>query len=293
MKKLLIIAFSALASLSASAQLFWKVQGNGAHGVSYLFGTHHVAPISVIDSISGLAPAICSVDAVAGELDMSQITDPVAAQAAVMKHAMAPADSTLTKVLSAAQLDSLNAVLGKYTGGQLQAAMLDPLKPSMVNTQLAMFQSMVAFPEFNQTDQLDSEVQKRARECSREIIALETVEQQMQLLFGGDIMEQAEDLMSSVRHDDEAADKALQLAAAYRLGNLDEILKLLIDENDGLDGEALDKLLLARNNAWIDKLSELLPRKSVLVCVGVGHLVGPKGLIARLRDLGYEVTPAE
>lgn len=293
MKKLLILALAAAASLSANAQLLWKVSGNGVKDSSYLFGTHHVAPVSVIDSIKPLAPAICSVDAVAGELDMSEATNPSAAQAAVMKYGMAPADSTLTKVLTAAQVDSLNSVLAKYTGGQLSASMLDPLKPAMVNTQLAMLQSMMAFPDFNQQQQLDAVVQERGRECNREIIALETMDEQMKLLFGGDIMEQADDLMQTVRNDAESADTAHKLAAAYRAGNLDEIHSLLTDKKDGLEGEALDKLLINRNNAWVSQLSSLLPQKSVLVCVGVGHLVGSKGLIAQLRALGFTVEPAE
>ena len=42
-KRIFLVALIALfISLSANAQLFWKVSGNGLTKPSYLFGTHHL-----------------------------------------------------------------------------------------------------------------------------------------------------------------------------------------------------------------------------------------------------------
>ena len=41
-------------ALSANAQLLWKVSGNGLSSPSYIMGTHHLAPLSVKDGITGL-----------------------------------------------------------------------------------------------------------------------------------------------------------------------------------------------------------------------------------------------
>ncbi len=293
MKKLICLAVASAATLSAGAQLLWKVSGNGAKGDSYLFGTHHIAPVTLIDEIKGLNEAICSVDAVAGEVDMSVMADPAKAQAAVMKFGMAPADSTLTAVLTPEQTDSLNTVLAKYTGGQLTARLLDPLKPAMVNTQLALFQNMEAFPDFDASQQLDTEVQNRARKCSREIIGFETLEEQTSMLFGSPIASQAGDLMQTVRTDLEgkAINKAKKLAEAYVTGNLDAMTAIIFDKDSGISSEDIDRLIVGRNNSWIARLTSILPEKSVLVSVGCGHLVGADGLIEQLRKLGYEVTP--
>lgn len=290
MKKFLLLAALIVAAVTANAQLLWKVSGNGAKDASYLFGTHHIAPVSLLDSISGLGSAICAVDAVVGEMDMAAATDPIAAQTIMMKYAMAPADSTLTRLLNVAQIDSLNAVLGKYTAGMMTVQMLDGLVPAMVNTQLALLQSQQAFPDFDATQQLDTQIQARASECGREVIGLETIEQQLMLLYGTPIAEQLAELLETIRKDEQAAPKAHELADAYLAGDLDAINALLVDPEQ-MDSEALDRLLIQRNNAWLEKISEWLPDKSMFIAVGVGHLVGQQGLIEQLRAKGYGVSP--
>ena len=35
--------------LSANAQLLWKVSGNNLPKASYVLGTHHFAPLSILD----------------------------------------------------------------------------------------------------------------------------------------------------------------------------------------------------------------------------------------------------
>ena len=95
----------------AQAQLLWKVSGNGAKGESFLLGTHHLAPISMLDSIKGFNEAFAAVEAVGGEINMAD----QAAQAQLMvQYMMAPADSTLSVLLTPAQADSLVSVLAKF-----------------------------------------------------------------------------------------------------------------------------------------------------------------------------------
>ena len=45
-------------AFSANAQLLWKVSGNGLNQPSYIIGTHHLAPFSIMDSIAGLKKAM-------------------------------------------------------------------------------------------------------------------------------------------------------------------------------------------------------------------------------------------
>lgn len=118
MKKIIFSLAAITIALSSQAQLLWKVSGGDTKGDSYLFGTHHIAPVSMIESTAGLTDAINSVATVYGEIDMSVMASPETQQIA-MKYSMAPADSTLSKVLTAEQLDSVNTVLAKYTGGML------------------------------------------------------------------------------------------------------------------------------------------------------------------------------
>lgn len=294
-KTALIIAILIMAISSANAQLLWRVSGNNAKGDSYLFGTHHMAPASVMDSIKGFTPALASVEEMYGEVEMPENPQSPEMVQLTMKYASAPADSTLTKVLTAAQLDSLNTLLASYTGGMLNAKQLDAFKPSMVSTQLAMLQSAKNFPDFNPMQQLDTQIQQRAAAANLPVKGLETMEEQFDILMNAPIMDQVDDLMEAVRNDSKSGEKAKKLADAYMTENLDAISEVLFkDEDMDPDDPMFKRLFDNRNASWVKKLiTDILPSSKVFVAVGVGHLVGDKGLIKALQEAGYTVTPVK
>lgn len=293
MKKILLsIIVSAVSTLACNAQLLWEISGNGLDKPSYLFGTHHIAPISVLDSVPGFNKALASADKVYGEMVMSTAQSPQSQQV-MLSYAAAPQDSILTTVLSSAQIDSLDKVLKKYMGPMASTAQFAPLKPAMVNTVLALVQSQAAFPNFNPAQQLDGEIQKRGAEAGKEIGGFETIEDQCKAMFGTSIMTQANELMEMVRNDDKASGTAIRLAKAYLSGDLNSMLAIMEDPELGGDEEWSDRMLNKRNANWVRIMAGLLPTASVLIAVGAGHLPGDKGLISLLRKEGYTVKPVE
>jgi len=61
MKKLLIVPILALVVSTAFAQtpektgsLLWRISGNNLAQPSYVFGTHHLFPLSFLETVSGL-----------------------------------------------------------------------------------------------------------------------------------------------------------------------------------------------------------------------------------------------
>lgn len=292
MKKLLftIISVLLLGYSSAEAQLLWKISGNGLEKPSYIFGAHHMAPVSVLDSVPGFKEALASVDKVYGEMVMSDAMSPESQQM-MMMAAIAPQDSTLTAVLSPAAIDSLNNILAKYLGPQMTAAALNPMKPAMVSTLLAAAQTQSAFPQYNAAQQLDGEIQSRAAAIGKEVGGLETMADQCQALFGGSILAQANDLMQAVRNDEIAIDVVKQLANAYLAGDLQAMLDIMENPATGFNDEQADRMLNRRNADWMRVLAGMLPAMSILIAVGAGHLPGDKGLISLLRREGYTVEP--
>lgn len=283
-----VVAAIAVA-VPAQAQLLWKVEGNGAKGATYILGTHHIAPASMTDSIKGFTDALKSVDVIYGEIDMLS-ADPQAQQAAVMKYALAPADSTLTDLLSAQQIDSLNNVLAVYTGGMLTAQALNQLKPAMVVTQLAALQSLKAFPDFNPAMQLDALIQRKGQELNIPSKGFETLDRQMELLMGEPLKKQADALMEAVAKDGEAVALAQKLADAYVAQDLDAIANIMEKESD-MDADARQRLLYDRNAAWVEAMQNFMSEQSAFVAVGAGHLPGEKGVLELLREKGYIVSP--
>ena len=58
-------------SLPLSAQVLYKVEGKNLSAPSYIFGTHHLAPVSVIEEFGALEP-FESTAQIVGEIDMTQ-----------------------------------------------------------------------------------------------------------------------------------------------------------------------------------------------------------------------------
>lgn len=293
MKKIILsLLASAVATLGCNAQLLWEISGNGLEKPSYLFGTHHVAPVSVLDSVPGFTDALAKVDKVYGEMNMSQENTPEKQQV-MLGFAMAPQDSTLTTVLAPAQLDSLDKVLKSYMGPMVTVNQFAPMKPAMLNVVLALVQSQKVFPTFDPTKQLDTEIQTRGAAAGKEIGGFETMEDQCKAIFGGSIVSQANELMDMVRNDDKVADTAMKLAKAYLAGDLSTMLSIMEEPTMGGSDEWAERMLHQRNTNWVRIMSALLPTASVLIAVGAGHLPGDKGLINLLRNEGYTVKAVE
>lgn len=282
---------AAIFTLSANAQLLWKIEGNNAKAPSYVFGTHHVAPADMATRVNGLTDALEAVDAVYGEINMVDI-NPMEMQQMVLAHSMAPADSTLSKIFTPAQLDSIQTLMQAYAGPMVNLTQLDMLKPVLLSTQLAVMQAAKAIPDFDPQAQLDATLQTMAQSSGKEVGGLETMEYQLGILYDSPISEQAKDLMDAVRNDAEAQTKAKSLADAYLNADLDAISAALYDDPD-MTPEKLEKLLLTRNRNWAAALPAIISEKPVLIVVGSGHLPGDEGLLQLLRKQGYTVTPVD
>lgn len=292
MKKIISLAIFAVMAFAStvSAQILWKVERPGNDHVTYILGTHHFAPLTVLDSLSILPDALKNSDKLYGELDMAAMTSPESMMA-MQQFLMAPADSTLDKVLTPAQLDAVKAAIDPMTGGQLPLEMLYPMKPAALSTQIAAMMSMQLFPNLNPMEGLDMTMQERAKALGKPVAGLETMDFQMQTLYGTPISKQAEDLMETVSDMDKEAKRAVELANSYMAHNLDAILKAMMEEeNDPADYE---RLIFSRNDAWVAQLLKEMPESNLMVVVGAAHLPGERGVLEQLRKAGYTVTAAE
>jgi hypothetical protein len=274
----------------ASSQVLYKVEGNGLSSPSYVFGTHHLAPISVLDQFGAKAPYE-SVSQVVGEIDMTQ--DQMALAQAMQPHMMAPADSTLSKVIAPEDFTVISEEFKKWAPMQgMELSMLDMMKPMAVTTMIAATMAQQAMPGFNPAEQLDSWFQLQGKAAGKRIIPLETVEQQATLLFDTTpISYQAEALVELLKDPSEALENTKALTEAYNNQDLDKMLKLSEDEDE--HPEFMIALLDKRNADWLTKLPAIFKEGPTFVAVGALHLAGDKGIVEGLRKLGYKVTPVK
>lgn len=290
MKKISMLLMLLCITLGANAQLLWKISGKDLPKPSYVFGTHHLAPLSITDSIAGFRQALNQVEQVYGEIVMEDMTQ--AANLQKMQQAiLLPGDTTLHTLFTPAQYDSLAATVKTLMGADLK--MFDNIRPAFLSTQISVLLAMKTVQGFDPKQQLDSWVQAEARKMGKAVGGLETMDFQMGILFGSQSLKrQAEQLYCSIQHLDLMEQQTVKMTAAYMQQKLD-VLEKVITEKMGNVCDALPEeeevLIYGRNSNWAQAMPAIMKQKSTLFAVGSGHLTSQRGLLQLLRNEGYKV----
>jgi hypothetical protein len=120
--------------------------------------------------------------------------------------------------------------------------------------------------------------------------ALETAEQQVDLLAGLSEPLQMQMLLGSIDEAARGATMVDALAAAWSQGDLETLAGLVNDDMRRTYPELFEVVFVRRNEAWVETLlQELEGSGTDFVAVGAGHLLGAEGLVERLRAEGVRV----
>lgn len=288
-KRILFLAVILASVVGCSAQVFYKVSGNGLEHPSWIFGTHHLAPLSILDSIPSARQALEESDQVVGELDMT--VGQMALGMALQPFMMAPADSTLRDLIAPDDFDRISKVFEQYApmpGMTLETfSMMRPMVASSVVSIGAISRSM---PGFNPQEQLDTYFQTVAKEKGKKVKGLETPELQGRLLYTTTpLVVQAASLVEMLDNPEKIVEQGKKLNKYYMAQDIESLLTLMEGEEE--TSEFMEALLDRRNADWLTKLPAILSEGSNFVAVGALHLVGDKGIVNGLRKLGYTVEP--
>lgn len=289
LKTLLSSVLIAAGLISANGQIFYKIDGNGLSKPSYIFGTHHLAPLKVIEN--GVMDRFAETEQVVGEIDLTG--DQMMMALSMQQYMIAPADSALSMVISPEDYAVISEEFKKWApmpGMELQ--MLDVMKPMTVSTIATVKMMTDLLDGFNPEQQLDKYFQETAKAEGKAIVPLETAEFQAQVLYASTpIKYQAESLVELLKNPEEAIENMKKLNAAYDSHDLDAMYALT-EENDQ-HPEFMEALLDKRNADWLSKLPAIMQEAPSFIAVGALHLAGDKGLVEGLRKLGFSVTPIE
>lgn len=277
-------------ALSANAQLLWKVSGNGLNEPSYIIGTHHLAPFSIMDSIAELQKALKETQQVYGELKMSEMQAPATIQK-MQQAMMIVGDTTLTSLLSPEDF----AIANKFCKENLMIDLsaVSKLKPAFLLNNIAVAVYVKHIGNFNPQEQLDTFFQSQATHNGKKAEGLETPEFQFNLLFNGySLQRQAQLLMCTLRNIDSEVESLKKLTNAYMRQDLNEMLRIS-EERKGNDCDPTpaeeDAMIYNRNRTWAEKLPTIMKAAPTFVAVGALHLPGEKGLLNLLKKQGYTV----
>ena len=296
MKKILLLAaLIAGFACNTQAQILYRISGKGLESPSYIVGTYHLAPSSFADSIPGMKSAIEGTQQVCGELDLMDAFKPENA-ARMMKARMLPEGVTLSSLLTAEQLERLNALLLEVMGSNLKdeafAAQVENITPVALSTTLSLTAYMKEMPSFNPMDLIDNYFQTLALQNDKSVKGFETVDFQMGVLYDVPLEKQVDDLMCLVDNFEEAQKMANRITTAYFTQNLQQIDEVLEEESEmncGTTEEDEETLIYNRNRNWVDMMPEMMAEQPTLFVVGAAHLCGEKGVLKLLEGAGYTV----
>lgn len=296
MRKALLLAAALIVSLTyAQAQILYRISGKGLESPSYIVGTYHLAPASFVDSIPGLNKAIENTNQVCGELDMMDAFKRENATR-LLKSQMLPEGVTLSSLFTAEQLTRLNAVLLEVMGTNLEdeafAAQMEKMSPVALSTSLTLAAYMKESGAFNPMDLIDNYFQMLALQNGKAVKGFETVDFQMEVLYGAPVEKQANDLMCLVDHFDKANEMVNLITTAYFSQDLKQIEEALEQESTidcGTTPEDEDVLINNRNRNWVEMMPEMMAEQPTLFVVGAAHLCGEKGVLKLLEKAGYTV----
>jgi uncharacterized protein YbaP (TraB family) len=170
-------------------------------------------------------------------------------------------------------------------------ATFDNYPPVMVYAIMVMISYGKNHPENVRTHvPIDFYFQTRAHSERKLVRGLETVDDQAAALFDSlSDAKQSNYLLEFVQHEKKEMRTLDILVRNYEAGNIDALFNVGWVEK--LSSREMEALLYKRNSNWIKELSEVLDTTKAFIAVGAGHLSGPKGLIAGLRNHGFRVEP--
>lgn len=268
-------------SQSYAESSVWKLQKGDS--VLYLGGTCHLLRPSDFPLPMEFDIAYRASDLLVFETDYAKLKDP-GTQQALMLHSMYTDGSTIEKYLS----PKTYRLLDQYCANNgIPLSGLKQFKPSLIAfTMMAM-----ELAKFNVTQEgVDSFFYQSAKHDRKSVEVFETVEEQIQFITGmGEGNEEAFikhtlNDMKTIKEQYEA------MIDAWRKGEDKKLNKLMVVDLKTKYPELYQKLLVDRNENWLPmiKAYSRTPQKEFIL-VGVGHLVGPDGIVASLRKNGYSV----
>jgi len=282
-KHLIVALIAFLIVCSANAQLLWKISGNGLTKPSYLFGTHHLVDKNQIKNVDKIIDLSKQSDAVVGEMEMS---DQASSQMKIMQAGML-AGITMKELLSPEDYQLADTEFQQLMGAGM--AQLGMMKPMLLETLYSSMTFMKAYGMSKQPEAIDAILQKTAKENNKKVIGLETLDQQMDIIFNKlPLKRQAEILMKDIKEKQKGIDLLIQITDAYKTGDMAKA-EALDKTDDSMTADEKKPLIENRNNAWLAKLPELMRSQSCFIAVGFLHLVGNEGLVAQLKKAGYSV----
>ena len=278
-----VAALFALAWAGAALALppVWVVKSKSAEVV--LFGSIHILPPGLGWEPPELERALKRADDLWFELPIDAKTEVETAQLAIAAGSLPPTAS-LFKLLGAEDSTRLSKVAQDY---DVSPALLDRLKPWLA--EITVSAGVYRRAGADAGSGVEKTLATAASQAERH--AFETPAEQITFLAQGDEAEQIASLHATLKELEDTPDAYKALLDAWMASDVAALDREALEPLRKSSPEMFRRLVTERNARWATTLDQRLRgRGRTVVVVGIVHLIGPGGLPARLRALGYSVT---
>jgi uncharacterized protein YbaP (TraB family) len=288
MKPVLLLVLLGLCSACAHAEppkpLLWKVSDADNH--VYLLGSFHALKPDDYPLAPSVDAAIADAEKYVFELSPAELRSPdlprKMAQAALIGNGR-----TLQQTLPAPLMQELQGYLDKNSLPAQNLVMFQPWFISLIISVTEM-QRIGYDPKLG----LDQQLIDKISTSGKPMAGLETGDEQIAAL---DSMTATEQQLSLQEALDEVADFRTQMDALHRewrAGDADALFARMGIELKQRYPALYQRIDVDRNQAWLPKIRSMLDNEKhddTLIVVGSLHLLGPDGLVAKLKAAGYRV----
>ena len=212
----------------------------------------------------------------------------------IAKMMMLPPDSVATEIMTEQEFDALCRVVNENYNIDLkspQYALLLQFYPVVLMTTIGQVSEMMklqkAMAEGTATESpepiIDMFIQQKAIGQSKPVFGLEYYSFQVEMLTT--LLDMPLESFGNKAESEKIVKSLVDAYKSFNLASINDVVRQ--SENDF--GNVESKVFDSRNENWAQKMPSIMAEKSTLFAVGVGHLIGDKGILNLLKKQGYKV----
>jgi uncharacterized protein len=276
-----------LCSAYSQSSLLYEIRDGKESKSSYLFGTLHMQKGSLFNWNERVLDAIDACDVAAFELNLKLNFD--------IRNSISP--KVMKEWEDFFKEDLLPSLEAEIPADSLSARIIRFYNPVMEMAMTNMNDST------SREDFVDAYLQNYARKKQKEIMGIETFEEQLNVIASLD-KQYLKDVIITFAKSENWAEGVVgmmreqnEMIKFYEEKDLDGLCELINgyvnSENQKELRDFYFQMFDARNQIMFDRTVSKFKDQSVFVAVGAGHLCGENGLVEKYKAAGYTVTPVD
>jgi uncharacterized protein len=268
---------------TADKSLLWEVTGKDLTKPVFIYGTMHLLCESDAVLSDNLKKVIAAADEIYFEIDMDDIGQLLSGfTLGKMKD-----DTTISQLLSEDEYQRIEHFFSQ-NGLGVQLKMFNHMQPMLVSS--LVYQAILPC---DQTDGIEMNIMKVAKQNTKEIKGLETTAFQVSLIDQIPYHQQAQELLYSIDSISSTKLENDEMTRIYKEQDIDKLLDYSLKTDAGTTEEVQDVMINQRNKNWAEQFPNITKNKTLLIAVGAGHLGGKQGLVNLLKEKGYNLRAVQ